>query len=191
MKKLSFLALAAVGLLLGACSSDNDVNEQIVNPEGTSSGFMSVNIKLPSVPSTRALNDQYDDGSANEYKVTDACLFLFQKASTDAESAATLVSAQKLDLGDEQKDVDNDNITTEYLAVAEVLGSIDKTKQLLALVCVNYTDVVSITNGTPTVGGTSLAKNSSTFADLLALTTDEEMIGASSDYFFMTNTVTS
>ena len=190
MKKLSILALAAVGLLLSACSSDNDVAGQDVNPEQLNEGYMSLNIKLPTVPITRALNDQYDDGIADEYKVTDACLFLFQKASTDAESAAKLVSAQKLDLGDEVKDVDNDNITTEYQAVAEVLGAIDKSKTLLALVCVNYTDVISITNGTPTVGGTGLVKGTSTYADLLELTTDNNMIGTG-DYFFMANTVTS
>lgn len=193
MKKLSFLALAAVGLLLGACSSDKDVAGQDVNPEGTRSGFMSVNIQLPSAPITRAANDVYDDGSANEYRVEDACLFLYQKKSTEDESAATLVSAQKLDLGTEKPDVDNDNITTEYQTVAEVLGTIDNSKELLALVCVNYTNVISITNGTPTVAGTSLPKKTSTFADLLALTTDNDLItkGSTQNYFFMTNTVTS
>lgn len=193
MKKLSLLALAAVGLLFGACSSDKDVAGQDVNPEGTSSGFMSVNIQLPTAPITRAANDNYDDGSANEYRVEDACLFLYQKSSTDAESAATLVSAQKLDLGTEVPDVDGDNITTEYQTVAEVLGTIDNSKDLLALVCVNYKNVISITNGTPTVAGTSLPKGSSTFAELLALTTDNDLItnGSTQNYFFMTNTVTS
>jgi hypothetical protein len=193
MKKLSFLALAAVGLLFTACSSDKDETGQVVNPEGTSRGFMSVNIQLPTTPITRAPNDVYDDGTANEYRVADACLFLYEKASTDAESAAKLVSAQKLDLGDEQLDDDDDNITSEYLAVAEVLGTIDKSKDLLALVCVNYTNVISITNGTPTVAGTSLPKGSSSFADLLALTTDNDLItnGGTQNYFFMTNTVTS
>ena len=193
MKKLSFLALAAVGLLFTACSSDKDETGQVVNPEGTSRGFMSVNIQLPTTPITRAPNDVYDDGTANEYRVEDACLFLYQKASTDAESAAKLVSAQKLDLGDEQLDKDNDNITSEYLAVAEVLGTIDNAKDLLALVCVNYKNVISITNGTPTVAGTSLPKGSSTFAQLLALTTDNDLItnGGTQNYFFMTNTVSS
>ena len=191
MKKLSFLALAAAGLLMVGCA-DKDTVESTNNPEGLTTGYMSLNIKLPSIPSTRALNDVYDDGLSDEYKVTDACLFLFQKESTDAEKDAVLVSAQKLDLGNEVRDADNDNITTEYLSVAEVLGAIDTSKDLLALVCVNYQDVISITNGTPTVSGTTLRKESATYGDLLELTTDNAMIGTSGNpYFFMTNAVTS
>lgn len=100
MKKLSFLAMAVAGMLFTACSSDKDVGEktQVPGDQVVSQGFVALNIHLPSTPILRALNDSYDDGIAAEYKVTDACLFLYQKASTDAEGAATLVSAQSSDL---------------------------------------------------------------------------------------------
>ena len=60
MKKLSFLVLAAVGLLLGACSSDKDVVNSGGNESKDAKGYLSVQIKLPTTPVTRTLNDIYD-----------------------------------------------------------------------------------------------------------------------------------
>ncbi len=192
MRKLSFFAMAVAGMLFAACSSDKDAAEGFqssLNQEITD-GYVSLNIHLPSTPILRALNDQYDDGIANEYKVTDACLFLYQKASTDAEGDATLVSAQPLTYGTLNNTLDNDNVTTDFPAWAKILGTVDTSKELFALVCVNYKDILSISNGKPTVGGTSLDKGSK-FSALISATTANDMIGSSKDYFFMANTVAS
>lgn len=194
MKKFSFLMLAVAGMLFAACSSDKDVAEktQVPGDQVVSQGFVALNIHLPSTPILRALNDSYDDGIAAEYKVTDACLFLYQKASTDAEGDATLVSAQALTYGTLNNTLDNDNVTTDFPAWAKILGTVDPSKDLLALVCVNYKDIITISNGKPTVAGTTLNKDGgSTFAQLLAVATDNDLIGASKDYFFMANTVAS
>lgn len=194
MKKLSFLMLAVAGMLFAACSSDKDAAEgpQVPGDQVISEGYVALNIHLPSTPTLRAMNDQYDDGIADEYKVTDACLFLYQKASTDAEGAATLVSAQPLTYDALNNTLNNDNVTTDFPAWAKILGTIDPSKDLFALVCVNYKDVITIANGKPTVAGTTLDKDGgSTFAQLLDVATDNGMIGSSNDYFFMTNTVAS
>ena len=56
MKKLSFLALAAVGLLFGACSS-SDVTDEAENPLfENGEGYFKVNLNLPTslVSSTRS-----------------------------------------------------------------------------------------------------------------------------------------
>ena len=64
MKKFSLFALAAAGLLLGACSSEKD---EIAEPnnlygivEGESS-WLAVGISMPGDPITRA-NEHLDDG---------------------------------------------------------------------------------------------------------------------------------
>ncbi len=194
MKKLSFLMLAVAGMLFAACSSDKDAAEGTQNPgdQVISEGYVALNIHLPSTPTLRALNDQYNDGIADEYKVTDACLFLYQKASEDDEGDATLVSAQPLTYGTLNNTLDDDNVTTDFPAWAKILGTIEPTKELFALVCVNYKDVITIANGKPTVAGTTLDKDGgSTFAQLLSVATDNGMIGSSKDYFFMANTVAS
>lgn len=83
MKKFSFLALAAVGLLLGACSSDKD---EVTNPEKGSEyvdgAFVGISIQLPSATNhaTRA-NEDLLDGDADEYAVKDATLYVFKGAS--------------------------------------------------------------------------------------------------------------
>lgn len=90
MKKLSFLALAAVGLLLSACTSDKDVAENALNQydmiEGQSA-WLAVGIALPGDPATRT-NEDLNDGLEGEFAVYSAKLVLFKGASEDE---ATLV----------------------------------------------------------------------------------------------------
>lgn len=193
MKKISFLALAAVGLLLGACSSDKDVvvDENVWNGDGD--GYMAISIKLPTAPSaTRHANDVYDDGSANEYKVQDAALLLFTGSS---ESAATLMSAQPLTLPfpETDEDVDNDNITTSYQAVAKVSGAING--NLYALVVLNYKNVLNVAGGTATIVGSTtevddLASIQSAAANIVPgndVFINKSETSTTSNYFFMTN----
>ena len=193
MKKLSFLALAAVGLLLGACSSDKDVvaNENVWDGEGD--GYMAISIKLPTAPSaTRHANDVYDDGSANEYKVQDAALLLFTGST---ESAATLMSAQPLTLPfpETDNDVDNDNITTSYQAVAKVSGTING--NLYALVVLNYKNVLNVAGGKATIVGSTtqvndLASIQSAAANIVPgndVFINKSETSTTSNYFFMTN----
>ncbi|MBR4480572.1 MAG: Mfa1 fimbrilin C-terminal domain-containing protein [Prevotella sp.] len=93
MKKLSILALAAVGLLVGACST-KDIVEDVQNPntlDGKGEGFLSVNVNLPvkTTGSTRVTDGEgdwtekygtltrLDDGTENEYEVEDLLLIIF------------------------------------------------------------------------------------------------------------------
>lgn len=95
MKKFSFLALAAAGLLFAACSSDNDVQEgsaTTVNANGD--GFIGISISLPSAdaPTTRA-NDDLVNGRADEFEVKAAQLYLFKGAD---EAHATFLRRYEL-----------------------------------------------------------------------------------------------
>jgi hypothetical protein len=87
MKKLSLFALAAAGLLLGACSDKDDLSLNQAAPAETSgSSFVGIAISMPSAESnaTRA-NDDLNNGEAEEFEVHSAYLFLF-KGNEEATS---------------------------------------------------------------------------------------------------------
>lgn len=188
MKKLSFLALAAVGLLFTACSdSDSAGKDDPINKDGN--GYVAIQINLPTDPgsSTRALNDDFDDGLPTEYAVENAAVFFFDGTS---ESTATFLSAAVLALPAPVMDVDNDNLTSSYLATAQIDKEI--TNDLYALVVLNYTNVVNITStGATLLGPTPLDLGSATtIADINGHITNVDLTGAKAK-FFMTNAVIS
>ena len=193
MKKLNLLALAAAGMLFSACSdSTGTVAEESSNSwNGSGDGYISLSINLPTTPATRAANDNYDDGLADEYKVQDAGLLLFTGAD---EASATLMYAQPIILpfSEEEADVDNDNITTAYQTVAEVKGNVGT--NLYGLVVLNYKNVMTINNGAVNVDGTTITTLEglqSTVANALDGNKQFTNKGTNdvSNYFFMTNAV--
>lgn len=123
MKKLSFLALAAVGLLLGACSSDKDVVEVNPNPETDEGSYIGISIALPSeaVNATRA-NEDYDDGDAAEWDVKNATLYVFKgadEASATYQAYYTLGTDYNKDTGD-----DPANVTATYKNATLISGEL-------------------------------------------------------------------
>ena len=166
MKKLSFLALAAVGLLLGACSSDKDVVEQNVNEafKGKTEGYFKVNINLPTLPSTRAWEEDadgiLDDGTttgAYEYAVDDAILLVFDGAS---ESAAKLKEVVTLTTSWNNVVDDPKHITTNSEAIAKLSEA--PSENLYALVAINSISSGAMYGtgvaGQINIGGTVLTK---------------------------------
>ena len=90
MKKLSFLALAAVGLLLGACSSDKDVADDnsgnLYELIPGKNSWLAVGIALPDGGASTRANEDLVDGIAEEFEVYSAKLILF-KGGTEATAA--------------------------------------------------------------------------------------------------------
>lgn len=171
-----------------ACSEDGSVPEPGVD-EFNGDGYMAINIQLPTTAAnSRALNDEFDDGTENEYAVKSAAIILF--TGTD-ESNAEFNSAY--DLGElapssSYDDADNDNnITTSFLKAVKVnkidLGS-DK---LYGLVMLNYKGVVTVNQPSLSVGGVNFTGN---FKQLLEKTSDNAFYngsGTNASEFFMTN----
>jgi hypothetical protein len=196
MKKLSLIALAAAGMLLGACSSDKDEVVENQNVwDGDGDGYMAVSIQLPTTPITRASNDVYNDGLPTEYKVTDAALFLFAGAN---EGNAVCISAQDLKLPFEKEDDDTspvedpiDNLTSSYQITAKMTGNMTASDNLYALVCLNYKNIITITTGNATING--VAVNGKKLSELMASAyevagnTDFYVRNGLKNYFFMTN----
>ena len=83
MKKLSFLALAAAGLLFAACSDKDEVAQNVVNPDEYEDGaYIGISLSLPSADNkvTRA-NDDLSNGIEDEFKVKNATLYIFSGTS--------------------------------------------------------------------------------------------------------------
>ena len=165
MKKLSFFALAAVGLLFGACSSDKDeVSEVNPSPEVEEGSYIGISIALPSnaANSTRA-NEDFDDGDDAEWDVKNATLYVFKGAN---EAIATYQDYYTLGT-DYIKDVegtgDTPSVTATYknatligreLAQDIADNASDASVHFYAYVILNNNGQIT----TPT-------KNSTTFAD--------------------------
>ena len=141
MKKYKFFALAFAALTLGACSSDDVVDGQRGpewNAEGQ--GYINLAINLPSQPASRA-NDDYDDGTPEEYDVKDATLILFSDGKVN--------SAYSMDLNF-ALDGSSDNITTTA-RITQQINSMTGTIE--ALVVLNNNGVFTVgENGALTVG---------------------------------------
>ena len=114
MKKISFLALAAVGLLLGACSSDKDEVPVLQNDEDFKDGaYIGLSLQLPSADNTTRANDDLSNGTEDEFAVKNATLYIFKLAkssSANPDVAATFVD--KVSLGttyekDDQPGIDS------------------------------------------------------------------------------------
>lgn len=202
MKKLSILALAAVGLLVGACSSDKDVADQgSQDPfKGREGGFIKVGINLPIQPqvSTRGWAEDaetpdktLDDGLDTEYLVDDCILLLFEGTT---EAGATLKQVETVtDNFSSFNDTPN-QITTSATKTVELLSA--PSSNLYALAVVNGKGVIeqSSTTSVSILGGQ--AQTGITLGTLQAALAHYNTAGQqfiyeknSKKYFFMTNAV--
>lgn len=155
MKKFSFLALAAAGMLFAACSSDKDVAEAGGLEVTTGSeGYIGIAIQLPnaSTPTlpTRS-NEDYDDGDATEYAVKSGKLFLFKGAT---EASATFVMATDIiDPTTGWNDDGSTYVTSTKTAVAKIQNiTFTSSENLYAYVALNYAGTALATN--PAAGTT-------------------------------------
>ncbi len=188
MKKFKYFAFAlAAALALGACSSSDDVatdgGTAGFSADGT--GYVSVSLNLPTQTGNRASdNDQFEDGTPDEYKVKNAALILFSGNADPAQ--AKVATAWDLTLI-EGNDQDNDNITTQYTAVKEITNA-GTSDDVFALVVVNYKNIFSITadNKLSLVGGSDLTGK--TLSEVMENTVkDMSKLKDSDGFFFMTN----
>ena len=195
MKKFSFLALAAVGLLFGACASDTEVSDKAQDPfKGREGGFIKVGISLPVQPqvSTRAWEESatgtLDDGLNDEFKVKDCILLLFEGAD---EASATLkqvdnVASAFTALGDNPNQV-----TTYATKTVQLLNA--PTSNLYALAVVNGAGYIEMASSTTVRINGAAAEGSFTLSRLQS----EEILRSAKkfidddNYFFMTNAVLS
>lgn len=136
MKKVKLFSFALAALMLGACSSEDGIDN---GGQGTvlpgEKGYISLAINLPTTPSTRA-NDNFDDGLPVEYAVNNATLLIFE--GTDEASAKF---AGGYDLGTITPNTVGGNITSTFKVTKEIKKPVNG--DLYALVVVNRGDVLT------------------------------------------------
>lgn len=189
--RIYFLSmLASIGLILVGCSDDlgDGPGNEVLSGD---KGYVKIAINLPTTSGqvTRSENDDFDDGSANEYTVNDAYLLLFGGSS---EEQAQLGSWYKINTSFSGVGTTTDNITTQSEVVQQIVKP--EGDNTYALVVLNNNDNLSFTGtiegindagNTVTIGGESV----STLASLQSALAKEvtAFIGASSNSFTMTN----
>lgn len=149
MKKIYLPLALATTLALGACSSDNVVDNGGSNPIDLSKGgFVKMSLNLPT-DNNRGSRATLDDGLASEYGIKNAYLVLFEGG--DDENAATFKGAYELN----SSDFENVGDTPNHVTLTKRIAFANDTKpqsgrKLFALVVLNN-------NGLFTVDGTSHA----------------------------------
>lgn len=204
MKKLSILALAAVGLLVGACSSDRDVaeasNGNLTQEDGDQ--FISLSINLPTTPqaatrnNTETNDNNYDgfelnDGLPSEYTVNDAMLVIFRPASNSTDQDdATFVAAYNV--GTEPWATSSDHQVTK--TSAKIVKKVGSTVHVgdLVLVVLNRNNLISFSDdpATFTVGTTNMLDGEKTYKDFRESLLTTTSLGAAvmtANGFYMTN----
>lgn len=101
-----------------SCSDDKMAEEKPIEWNANGQGYISLTINLPTSQGGTRANDDFNDGLAEEYKVEDAWLMLFQGTS---ESEAKFAKAFKLNL---QMNLENKN--TQITTRATVTEQLDK-----------------------------------------------------------------
>jgi hypothetical protein len=81
MKKFSLFALAAAGMLFGACADKDTVQEVQNKQDFTDGAFIGISLQLPSAQATTRANEDFNDGAASEFAVKNATLYLFEGSS--------------------------------------------------------------------------------------------------------------
>lgn len=169
--------------MLGSCSSSDDLNGGSTGASKDGNGYVAFTINLPSQPSSRAsFNDDYKDGTANEYAVKDATIILFSGAD---EATASFVGAYKLSTAPWTSAAgDGNNITTTS---KKVVKKIDKTgDNMKALVVLNNNGVFTVdeaSNGL-SINGASFTGTYDEFLKKADATNGKTLI---KDGFYMAN----
>lgn len=189
MKKTLLFSVALAGLMLGSCSSSDDLNGGGNNTGSnqSGSGYISLSLNLPtrSGSVSRAENDKFDDGLTGEYAVKDGTLLLFE--GTD-EANANFAGAYELkNLSMNLVGTNKDNITTTTKITQQIKeGLADDTRHFYAIVVLNN-------NNTLKVDGTNLKVNGTDFdaskkiSDLQKLSLEKTVSDFNTNGFLMMN----
>lgn len=157
MKKSLLFSAVLAGLMLGSCSSSDDLAGGNTPANQSGDGYVSLSLNLPtrSGSVSRAENDKFDDGLVDEYAVKNGTLLLFEGAN---EKDAAFAGAYELkNLSMNLVGTTTDNITTTTKITQKInSGLADGSKNFYAIVVLND-------NGTLAVDGTNLKVNGKDF----------------------------
>lgn len=154
MKKTLLFSVALAGLMLGSCSSSDDLNGGGNNTGSNQSGdgYVSLSLNLPtrSGSMSRAENDNFNDGLADEYAVKNGTLILFEGAN---ETDATFAGAYELkNLSMNLVGTNKDNITTTTKITQKNNNGLSSgTNSFYAIVVLNNNGTLAVDDATATL----------------------------------------
>lgn len=169
MNKLKLFPIALTALVLGACSSEDVIDNGGQGPVAPGEkGYVSFAINLPTMAGTRV---SYDDGTPNEYDVKNAKLLIFagnDEANATCQGIYDLNVDAFLNYGTSE-----DQITS----TAQIVQAITKPTgaNLYALVVLNTNDLISD------------AMKGKAFSSLYTTSNTLEVSNLNGNGFFMTN----
>lgn len=152
MKKSLLFSAVLAGLMLGSCSSSDDLAGGNTSANQDGSGYISLSLNLPtrSGSMSRAANDVFDDGLADEYAVKNGTLILFEGAK---EADATFAGAYELkNLSMNLVGTTTDNITTTTKITQKINNGLSSgTNSFYAIVVLNDNGTLDVDNATATL----------------------------------------
>lgn len=145
MKKSLLFSVVLAGLMLGSCSSSDDLNGGNTSANQEGNGYVSLSLNLPtrSGSMSRAENDNFNDGLANEYAVKNGTLILFEGAD---EANATFAGAYTLkNLSMNLVGTSTDNITTTTKITQKINNGLSNgTNNFYAIVVLNNNGTLAV-----------------------------------------------
>lgn len=164
MKKSLLFSAVLAGLMLGSCSSSDDIAGTSEKFSADGKGYVNITLNLPTQPqsTSRAANDQFEHGVADEYKVNDATLILFAGANeaTANFKAAYTLSGWKTEAQTEQ-------ISTKLTKVQQINAiAAEPSDKIYAFVVLNNNHALKVTAANGLQVGASTTDFTGTFETL-------------------------
>lgn len=198
MKKIYLPLALATTLALGACSSDNVVDNSGSKPIDLSKGgFVKMSLNLPT-DNNRGSRAELNDGLDNEYGIKNAYLVLFEGG--DDENAAMIKGAYALSNSDFEAVGDDPNHVTLTKRIAfanDTKKPSESNKHIYALVVLNNNGLFTVDGNqlkfdtNVTTGEYTKTKNFVNFSKAIASTSTDGKTPFASDVtnngIFMTN----
>lgn len=154
MKIKHLFGLAVIAAMTASCSSNEDLGTAGPGTGEAGVGYATFTINLPSVSGTRADagGAEMDEGTEDEYKVSDATALIFQKYGED-EGSYKFVESVNLPFTDtDWEQDDTDGITTKSKKLVAQLTNVDTKNTYAVLVLLNNKSTSGVKIKLPTVG---------------------------------------
>lgn len=164
MKKTLLFSVALAGLMLGSCSSSDDIAGTSEKFSADGKGYVNITLNLPTQPqsTSRAANDKFEHGVADEYKVNDATLILF--AGTD-EATANFKAAYTL--SGWKTEAQTEQISTKLTKVQQINAiAAESSDKIYAFVVLNHNHALRVTPANGLQVGASTTDFTGTFETL-------------------------
>ena len=140
MKIKHFFGLAVIAAMAASCSSNEDLGTAGPGTGEAGVGYATFTINLPSVSGTRAADAggaEMDEGTDDEYKVSNATALIFQKYGADEGSYKFVESVDLLFTAADWEDDETSGITTKSKKLVAQLTNVDTKNDYSVLILLN------------------------------------------------------